>query len=241
MLKMRLRHRPNASAVTSATATTTDSSTSKSASRFAPVFVVASRTAALLLSVSAIPAGATCFSEAAHEYRVNEDLLRAIAHVESGDCANGKAVVGVNKPRFGRVSEDLGCMQINDSWLSHPAISSRGITREKLLRDACLNVKVGAWILANNFNRLGPNWNGVGAYNAGCKNLAAKDCAALRNSYSWRVYRAMNAQQRKAEFQRRGAEGQASRASVRADEIQLAEGATARDAVVSKITTVSFQ
>ncbi len=54
-------------------------------------------------------------------------------------------------------------MQINSRWLG--ALSAYGIGRAQLL-DPCINTYVGAWILAQNFSRIGYSWEAIGAYNA---------------------------------------------------------------------------
>lgn len=55
-------------------------------------------------------------------------------------------------------------MQINSSWL--PKLRQWGIDEAALLTDACTNLMVGAWVLADNIQRLGYNWKAIGAYNA---------------------------------------------------------------------------
>lgn len=54
-------------------------------------------------------------------------------------------------------------MQINTWWL--PKLQKFGIGEEQLY-DPCVNVNVGAWVLAQNFQTFGPTWKAVGAYNA---------------------------------------------------------------------------
>lgn len=93
----------------------------------------------------------------AAKYRLNPYLLFAIAKTESGLKPLVKS-----KPNADG-SYDIGLMQINSSWL--PKLSRYGIT-EASLYDSCINLDVGAWILAENMGRLGNTWNAVGAYNA---------------------------------------------------------------------------
>ena len=114
-----------------------------------PLFVLT----ALVLSAQV---NAFCFKEAAQRYSVSEDLLYAIAQTESN----------LNAAAFNRNtdgSEDIGLMQINSSWL--PTLAKYGIDRQRLL-DPCVNVNIGAWVLAHNIRRFGPTWKAVGAYNA---------------------------------------------------------------------------
>jgi soluble lytic murein transglycosylase-like protein len=101
-------------------------------------------------------AHAFCFDEAASRYKVDKSLLMAIAKTESSYRANA---VNVNS----NGSEDIGLMQINDSWL--PQLKQWGIDRARLF-DPCTNINVGAWVLANNFVQHGRTWKAVGAYNA---------------------------------------------------------------------------
>jgi soluble lytic murein transglycosylase-like protein len=54
-------------------------------------------------------------------------------------------------------------MQINSSWLK--TLGRYGVTGESLFKP-CVNADVGAWILADNFRRMGVTWDAVGAYNA---------------------------------------------------------------------------
>ncbi|MEQ9928005.1 lytic transglycosylase domain-containing protein [Pectobacterium parvum] len=122
---------------------------------------------------------ARCFREAGVRFSVDWRLLQAIAEVESG--LNPRAI-GLNK-KDGRVlSEDLGMMQINSSWL--PILLPMGITREMLLGNSCQNIHVGAWILAKNIAQNGVNWTSVGAYNAGFKNANEQ----FRMRYARKVY-----------------------------------------------------
>jgi hypothetical protein len=141
----------------------------------------------LLAAVAPAVASAYCFDEAGSAYGVPPQLLRAIAQVESS--MNHRAVNGDHRTRTS--SEDLGLMQINSRWLGAPAFRKNRITRDALMTDACLNVKTGAWILANTMHREGANWNGVGAYNAACTQLKGEACTAARSKYAWKVYQAL--------------------------------------------------
>lgn len=89
-------------------------------------------------------------------YRINPVLLWSIAKLESGFAPNAQ-----NKNTNG--STDIGVMQINSAWL--PTLKRYGIDRQTLL-EPCTNIYVGAWILAQNIQRYGYNWEAVGAYNA---------------------------------------------------------------------------
>ena len=115
------------------------------------------RTAALAacLALASLPAHA-CWEQAASWYRVNPYLLYAIAKTESGLNPNA-----INRNKNG--SYDIGLMQINSSWF--PTLRKYGV-EEKDLYDACTSIQVGAWILAQNMQRMGVTWEAVGAYNA---------------------------------------------------------------------------
>lgn len=114
----------------------------------------------LVLSPPALGAGrvpfASCFAAASKWSGAPQRLLVAIARQESS--FNPRAV-----NRNGNRSEDVGIMQINSSWL--PKLSRYGIDRAKLF-EPCVNIHVGAWILAHNIRQHGPTWKAVGAYNA---------------------------------------------------------------------------
>ncbi|MBK9520668.1 MAG: lytic transglycosylase domain-containing protein [Rhodocyclaceae bacterium] len=109
-----------------------------------------------LLAVIPIPGKAACFEEAASRYQVPSVLLKAISRVES--AGNPSAL---NRNKDG--SFDIGHMQINSRWL--PKLSHFGISHDQLW-DPCTNTLVGAWILAQNVQRIGYSWSAVGAYNA---------------------------------------------------------------------------
>lgn len=141
---------------------------------------------AFIASLVCVQAYATCFEEAGAMYNVNPDLLRAMAKVESSmrpDAVN-------NGHQTRTKSVDLGLMQINSRWLK--TLEKHNITREALLQDSCLNLKVGAWILSDNMRRHGPNWTAVGAYNAACTELKGDACEQARNVYATKVWEALS-------------------------------------------------
>lgn len=118
------------------------------------------RIAATLLSLlfSGILNAADCFDLAGRDYKIDPDLLRAIAWNES---RFNPGAVGKNTDK----SIDVGVMQINSQHFSK--LGAVGITKEHLLNDACMNIYTGAYFLAQAFNTWGVNWKSVGAYNAG--------------------------------------------------------------------------
>jgi soluble lytic murein transglycosylase-like protein len=135
----------------------------------------------LLLLTIALPAHA-CWQEAGERYGVDARLLYAIAQQES--TLNARAINRSHAARTGSV--DIGLMQINSRWL--PILHRHGIGEADLLHP-CTNLQVGAWILAQSFQRHGATWEAVGAYHAGCSELRPPDCAATRARYAVAVYR----------------------------------------------------
>jgi len=109
--------------------------------------------ALLLLSSNA---RADCWDDTEAQFGISRYLLFAIAKHESG-----LNPVAINHNKNG--SLDIGLMQINTSWL--PKLNRYGIGISEL-KNPCVNLHVGAWILANNFAQYGVNWRAVGAYNA---------------------------------------------------------------------------
>lgn len=101
-------------------------------------------------------AQADCFHAAATRYNIPVVLLQAIAEQESAGRANAWH-------RNADGSEDMGLMQINSRWL--PVLRRYGIEKQDLW-SPCTNVMVGAWILAQNFARMGYHAQALGAYNA---------------------------------------------------------------------------
>lgn len=116
---------------------------------------------------TAFNAHAFCFKEAGQRYQIDPTLLHAIALQESS--MNPRAT-NHNKDSKGRViSTDYGVMQINSSHI--PKLIKLGIlkSKEELLKNPCLNVQIGAWVLAGAFQTCDVNWECLGAYNAGFK------------------------------------------------------------------------
>src|SRR3990172_7782256 len=101
----------------------------------------------------ALPARA-CWQEAGSRYQVDPALLHAIARTESG--LNPAAI---NRNRNGSI--DIGLMQINSAWF--PTLAKYGISTQDVW-EPCTNIHVGAWVLAQNMQKLGVNWDAVGAY-----------------------------------------------------------------------------
>lgn len=98
-----------------------------------------------------------CFTKASVRFSVDKRILAAIAQTESSMRATAMG------PRNANGTYDIGIMQINSWWL--PTLNKLGI-KEDDLKNACTNIHVGAWILAQNIGRHGATWKAVGAYNA---------------------------------------------------------------------------
>ncbi len=124
----------------------------------------------LVFIVFILPSGvsAFCFEEAGRLYGISPLLLWSITAVESGF---DPSALHWNEDG----SYDYGLMQINSTWAE-----KIGLEPWLRLGDPCTNVKVGAWILAQCFERHGYTWEGVGCYNA--------RSASKRVIYANRVY-----------------------------------------------------
>jgi soluble lytic murein transglycosylase-like protein len=145
---------------------------------FLPLLIVAPLTA--LASYDAF----ACWEEAGRTYNVAPQLLVAIAKVESN--LNPRAINRTHYARTG--SFDIGLMQINSS---HLKVLSRYGINEAQLYEPCINIRVGAWLLSQEFAKRGVSWESMGAYNASCSQLKGIDCHNARTRYAWRVYKAM--------------------------------------------------
>lgn len=133
---------------------------------------------AMLTSLSA---QAYCFNEAGARYQVDPFLLRAIAQVESGMKSGA---IGKNRSGNKIISRDYGLMQINDTHI--PQLRRMGVlnSEQDLLVNPCLNVQIGAWILAKHLKQCGVNWECLGSYNAGF----AKNNTPRRMIYARKIY-----------------------------------------------------
>lgn len=97
-----------------------------------------------------------CINEAAVIYQVPAKLIVSVLTTEQGK-------VGLAK-RNQNGSYDLGPMQINTSWW--PNLSRYGIRQEDVRYNPCVNVKVGAWILADAISGGKDFLSGIGNYNS---------------------------------------------------------------------------
>lgn len=99
-----------------------------------------------------------CLLEAAQANRLDPLLIWAVKGVESG-ARLGPGIEGRNA----NGSVDLGLMQINDrTWMER--LERGGFTREQVRDDACVNLHVGAAILAYEIRRHAVD--GIGRYHS---------------------------------------------------------------------------
>lgn len=148
-------------------------------------------TTATIAGVIALPAsGGVCqgnvFNEAAAQYHLDPDLLRAITWVES------RGAPGAVGPKLSDGHRAWGAAQINDVHLAE--LASYGVTRQDLL-DPCVNLKLGAWVLASCIRTKGATWAAVGCYNAGpaSTNTAAQARYVRLVQHAYAGYRAQSA------------------------------------------------
>lgn len=122
-----------------------------------------------------------CWDVAGARHGVSPALLYAIARVESDlNCS------ATNRSHFQVTGTyDIGCMGINSSHLAR--LKKRGISEADLFKP-CVNIDIGAEILADLFHRRGISWDTIGAYNAACTKLSAEACRDARSRYAWHVY-----------------------------------------------------
>ena len=102
-----------------------------------------------------------CVTHAARQYHVPELLYRAILLTEGG------RIGGISQNTNG--SYDMGPAQVNSTHL--PELARMGITRDRVINDGCLNIHIGAWVLAGALGGHTPDnaaefWRRVGNYNS---------------------------------------------------------------------------
>lgn len=119
------------------------------------------------------------FEAASARYGIDPVLLLAIATVESNLNQQAR-----NVNRDGSI--DVGIMQINRGYWEAP-LREQGIPWQLVESSAEVNIHVGAWVLAQSFERTGVSWQGIGAYNAGFS-MRRQDA---RQRYATKVYAAL--------------------------------------------------
>lgn len=102
-----------------------------------------------------------CIAQASSHYQVPELLIHAVIRREGG--RNGS----VSRNKNG--TDDLGLSQINTLWL--PELARFQITASHLVRDACVNVTVSAYILKRYQVQKNGDWvKAIISYNIGPNN-----------------------------------------------------------------------
>ncbi|EFG6562651.1 lytic transglycosylase domain-containing protein [Escherichia coli] len=127
-------------------------------------------------------ASSACFNEAGTMFRIEPNLIKAIALVESN---LKKDSIGKNRDKKNNIkSFDYGLMQINQMHI--PMLKKRGIIKDErdFLDNPCLNIKIGTEILYKHFSRCGMTWQCLGTYNAGF----AMDNQKKRLQYAKKIY-----------------------------------------------------
>ncbi|EFU5825504.1 lytic transglycosylase [Shigella sonnei] len=152
--------------------------------------VITGLLALVIAGAFSLSAEAFCFKEAGARYQIDPRLLMAIAQQESG---MNPTVVNTNRNKSGKaVSYDYGVMQVNSNHV--PKLMGMGIIKSKddLLNNPCLNVQIGAWILATHLQKCGVNWSCLGSYNAGFSENDVQETKRL--NYARKIYRRYNIQ-----------------------------------------------
>lgn len=110
----------------------------------------------LAIAVFASNANAFCFNEVGAFYGVSPLVLQSIAEHESRMNPNL-----VLKNTNGSI--DVGLMGINS--INFPELKSKGID-PKRLREPCVNVIAGGYLLKKKVLKHGYNWRAIGAYHS---------------------------------------------------------------------------
>lgn len=102
-----------------------------------------------------------CIRGISLKYKIPQPLLVSLLKTEGGKV--GELHQNSNH------TFDIGPAQINSTWL--PKLAPYGITFDKLLNDECLNIEVGAWILATRLGGTTPSnplefWRKIGNYHS---------------------------------------------------------------------------
>lgn len=147
------------------------------------LFILSFSSGPLMASPNSPPATFdACFNNAGARYQIEPLLLKAVA---KGESSFRPWVTNTNRDKKGNpVSTDYGLMQINSTHV--PKLVRMGVIQgaEDLLKRPCLNIQIGAWILAKHFQVCGVTWNCLGSYNAGFR----KDRHETREQYANRIW-----------------------------------------------------
>jgi soluble lytic murein transglycosylase-like protein len=116
-----------------------------------------------------------CVNYSSQIYKIDPKIILSIIKVESNFNPNAK---NTNRNR----TFDFGLMQINSTWLPH---LKKFNIHQRTLKDPCVNIIVGTWILAQSFQRFGESWRAIGSYNVG--NSLSEKKESLRRVYAKKV------------------------------------------------------
>ena len=116
-----------------------------------------------------------CINHAAVAYHVPATMIISILKTEGGRN-------GMKSPNTDG-TYDYGPMQINSRWLG--TLARYGYTVNDLQFDPCINVSVGAWILATNIADGKTVWNGVGNYHSHTPHLNITYSQKVQHFHHW--------------------------------------------------------
>jgi soluble lytic murein transglycosylase-like protein len=139
--------------------------------------------AILAVVVFSTPAHAFCWDEAAADYGLNPEVLKAVSAVESN---HNQSAVHWNKDG----TYDACHMQINSGWYFRlKKRYGKGYADRAWsgLADPCYCTKFGAFVLSDCIARYGDTWRAVGCYNAG--DSAKAEVYARKVHAKWRAGR----------------------------------------------------
>jgi soluble lytic murein transglycosylase-like protein len=115
----------------------------------------------------------SCINHAAIIYHVPATIILSVMKKEGG--RNGAASVNKN----GTI--DYGVMQINSIWLAK--IVPYGYTKEDLQFNACKNITVATWIIAQGLAQGKSSWSGVANYHSRTKIYNEKYSKSIYETY----------------------------------------------------------
>lgn len=120
---------------------------------------------------------AACVVQAAKANHVDPLVLLSVMRTENGrNNSESKNKNGTT---------DYGVMQINTIWLDE--LAKIGVRKEHL-HNGCVNVYIGAWILAKGLKQYGQDyWRGVGRYNSNTRYPVDRN--AKYAARVWKIYR----------------------------------------------------
>ena len=100
-----------------------------------------------------------CLVDVVHRYNLAPELMLAILATEGG--RPGMAMLNTNG------THDFGPMQVNTIWVGE--LKNRlgiDVSADDIQNNACMNLHVGGWILADELSKADEFWTGVGNYHS---------------------------------------------------------------------------